>query len=329
MVNVMDFGIGFRTVEMRAVAYGRVSSSSADQRNSLKNQIEFWQEFFEEQNHRVADVGVFYKRNGVKEFSPGIYADEGISGTSLKRREAFREMIRDGLQRKFDIIYTKSVARFARSVEDATKVIKDLKEVGIGIFFLNENIFSLDQTKEFILNIYISQAQEESRNKSSIVQFGMRKAQKEGKFTGSIPPYGYDLVGGYLRVNQEEAAIVREVFDLYLNKGYGNKKIAQLLQERGVPTRRGGNWLGITISHILENQIYTGRQVQHKTQVVDINRGLRKTIPEHEQIVSVFEYLQVIDEEMFRMVQQEKERRKTEWGEIQIRSQKRLMKAGI
>lgn len=166
---------------MRAVAYCRVSTNSDDQINSLKNQKKNYLELFENKKYDVADTGLLYRKDGTKEFIKGIYADEGISGTSIKNRIAFMQMLEDAKRKEFDIIYVKSISRFAREVETLAKVLKDLKELGIGVQFELQRVNSLDSSREFIINMFASQAQEDSRLKSDAIQYGIRKAQNQGK----------------------------------------------------------------------------------------------------------------------------------------------------
>ncbi|OPH61915.1 hypothetical protein BC351_01350 [Paenibacillus ferrarius] len=300
---------------MRAVYYARVSTDSDDQVNSLHNQISFFADFITENNYSKVDCGILARKNNVFEYLEGGYADEGISGKSLKKREAFKQMIKDAKQRKFDIIITKSVARFGRSVEDTSKTVKDLKELGIGVYFLDLKVNSLDNSKEFMINLFASLAQEESNNKSYIVQFGIRKAQQMGKFTGHAP-FGYDVIDGYLQINESEKVIVKRIYDLYYNQAFGHGKIARLFNKENIKTKKGAQWSQIQISRILDNPVYKGLQIQHMTQTTDINRDIRKVIPEEEWIKHNKPELLIIEKDFFDMVQIEKQRRLEEFGHI-------------
>lgn len=302
---------------MKVVLYARVSTNSEDQLNSLENQIKMFHEYVSDNKLTLVETGVLYKKNGIKEIlSNGCYADEGISGKSLKRREAFQQLLIDAKEKQFDTIIVKSVSRFGRSVEDVSRAVKDLKELGVGVFFLDLKVNSLDSSKEFMINLFASLAQEESNNKSYIVQVGIRRAQKDGKFTAGIP-FGYDIDKGYLHINPGEASIVRKIYDLYLNQGFGTGKIARYLNREEIKTKKGTQWSQIQISRILENVIYKGIQIQHITQTTDINRDIRIEIPESEWITQEIKELVIIDNETYRLVQIEKQKRLEMFGHIQ------------
>lgn len=312
---------------MRAVAYARVSTDNEDQINSLNAQIEYFNEKFMDNKYEKSGVGFLYRKDGTRELLEGTYADEGLSGTSLKKREAFKQMINDAKQGKFDTIFVKSVSRFGRSVEDVSKTYKDLKEYNVGVYFLDLQINSLDHSKEFMINLFASLAQEESNNKSYITQFGIRKAQKSGKWTGGTP-YGYNIVKGYLEVNEKEAEVVQKIFHLYHNEGYGTGKLARHLNQKGIETKQNTFWSQKVLTTILSNPLYTGLQIQHREQTIDINRGLVKQVPEVNWISQYKDKLRIIDDETFKLVQLEKERRREELGKVLITKQTTLNNEG-
>ncbi|TPG68931.1 hypothetical protein EEL31_10590 [Brevibacillus laterosporus] len=304
---------------MRAVAYCRVSTDREDQKNSLQNQIDYFSEYLNQEGNIEAECGVLCKKDKTLTPLRGIYADEGLTGTRLKNRQAFQQMISDAKRKTFDIIYTKSVARFGRSVEDTAKITKDLKELGIGVFFLDIKVNSLDNSKEFLINLFSALAQEESNNKSSSIQFGTRKAQQQGKWTTGNPPYGYDIVDGFLKINNKEANVIREIYDLYFNHGYGTSKIARFLMANKIDSKKNTKWSQITISRFLENPIYTGKQIQHTIQTTDVNRQIKVKIDKEKRIIHQFEHLRIIDQDLFELVQIEKQRRLKNFGEIIIK----------
>lgn len=303
---------------MKAVIYARVSTNKEDQLNSLQAQMSFFEDYVKEQGYQLADTGMLNRRDGTNELLKGIYADEGLTGTSLRNRKAFKQMMIDAKKGNFDVVITKSVARFGRNVEDTVKAYKDLKEINIGVYFYDIKINSLDSSKEFIINLFASTAQEESNHKSNIVQFGIRKAQQQGKWTTGNPPYGYNIVNKYLVLNDEEAIVVKRIFELYYNEGFGTGKLCRWLNEKNIPTKRGTKWSQITLSRMLENPVYTGKQITHKEQTTDVNRKTVKVIPEHEQIVTVNDDLRIISDDLFQKVQLEKASRKELFGEIDI-----------
>lgn len=306
---------------MKAVFYARVSTDAEDQKNSLVNQVEFFDSYISEEGYKKVDCGVLYRKDKSYQVLSGGYADEGISGKSLKKREAFKQMIVDAKAKKFELIITKSVSRFARNVEDTAKTIKDLKELGIGVYFLDLKVNSMDNSKEFMINLFSSLAQEDSNNKSYIVQFGIRKAQLAGKFTGQAP-YGYDIVDGYLVINEREAVIVKLIYNKYYHDSCGTGKIVRYLNEQQIPTKKGKLWSQVQISRILDNTIYKGLQIQHMTQVIDINRGTRKAIDEDEWIQVQKDELIIIDSELFTLVQIEKQKRLEQFGHITYQGDK-------
>lgn len=295
---------------IKCVAYCRVSTKSDDQKNSLEAQKAYYLNKFNSEGYNPAKVGLLYKKGGVKEKINGIFADEGISGTSYKRREAFKSMIEYAEKKAFDVIYVKSVSRFARSVEDGTRIIKDLKEIGVAVIFEDCNLNSLDSKSEFEINLRMMLAQEESRNKSENVKWGMIRLYERGGWNGTAP-YGYDVNNGFLAINEAESEVVRKVYDLFINEGNGVGKIARDLNDNGVLTRTGVKWSQQQVTRILENEIYKGVQRNHTVENQDINReGLKKVpVDVEEHIINEKDELIVIDKETFEQVQEERKRR--------------------
>jgi DNA invertase Pin-like site-specific DNA recombinase len=292
----------------RCIAYCRVSTSNEDQKNSLEAQKKYYTDLFQKEGYNPAKVGLLYKKNGETIKVTGIFADEGISGTSLKRRKAFNSMIEYAKKKAFDIIYVKSVSRFARSVEDGTKTLKDLKELGVAVIFEDCNLNSLDSKSEFEINLRMMLAQEESRNKSDSVKWGIRRLQENGGWNAGAP-YGYDIVDKCLVINEHEAEIVKKMYDLFLNGGYGIGKIARYLNDNDIPTKKGSKWSQTQVTRIMENEIYKGVQRSHTVETIDINRHLRTEVDEYEQIVHEKEGLLIIDRDMFEQVQAERLKR--------------------
>ncbi|MGF7057181.1 recombinase family protein [Brassicibacter mesophilus] len=293
---------------MKVVAYCRVSTDSNDQKNSLEAQKKHYMQMFKEKGYDIADVGLLNKRDKIKEVLKGIYADEGITGTSAKNRDAFNQMIEDARAKRFDTIFVKNVTRWTRSVEDGTKALKDLKVLGVGVIFEDGNLNSLNPANEMVLNMLMSTAQEESRLKSSAIQFGIRKAQEQGKWNAGLP-FGYDIESGYLKVNRNESDVIKEIYRLYLNEGYGSQKIARELNSRNIKTKKGVKWSQTQVARILENELYIGKQITHTVVTNDVNRKDFKKIPEDEQIINIKEELRIIDDETFKETQSEIKKR--------------------
>ena len=197
-------------------AYCRVSTDKDDQANSLTNQIKYFGSFIEKHdNWQLGEV----------------YYDEGITGTSVKKRDGFNRMIQDALGGKMQLIITKEVSRFARNTVDALTYTRKLKAHGVGVFFANDNINTLDADGELRLTIMASLAQEESRKTSERVKWGQKRQMEAGIVFGR-DMLGYAVRGGKLILNPEEAEIVRLIFHKFLNEDKGTHVIARELRER-------------------------------------------------------------------------------------------------
>ncbi|WP_136603808.1 recombinase family protein [Paenibacillus dokdonensis] len=306
---------------MRATFYARVSSDSEEQKKSIISQVDFFQEYLQSHKYQPVESGVFCKRDGSVEATQGYYVDEGFSGAkSIKYRKAFQQMMRDAKARKFDIIFTKNISRFGRNVQEILKSIGDLKELGIGVYFEDVKINTLNGSDDLKITIFAGMAQEESRAKSDSVQFGKMRGYKKGIW-GGREPYGYNLKEGKLVKNDDEEKIVREVYHLFLNESMGQRNIAKELNARNVPTKSGKTiWDQSLVSKMLKNSVYTGEIRLHRTQKTDINRNIIKKIPKEEQVVTHDESLRMIDDETFRLVQLEKEKRLEKFGDFKYKN---------
>jgi len=254
----------------KCVAYCRVSSDSDEQLNSLDNQIKHYSELFRKEGFEGADCGMYYSKdrdNEIIKNIPSIFADEGISGTKLKNREAFKYMLQCAYRKEFEVIFVKNVQRWARSVEDGSAILKKLKVMGVKVIFEDGNLNNIEH--EMVINMFLSVAQEESRAKSIAIQFGIRKAQSAGKFT-SAPPFGYNLQNGYLRIIPDQAEVVKKIYNLYI-EGLGGVRIARQLNNENIPTQKKKKWTPVQILYILENKIYIGKQITHTVVNTDIN----------------------------------------------------------
>ena len=201
-------------------------------------------------------------------FVPG-YVDEGISGGSTKKRDNFNRMIRDAKAGMFDFIITKEISRFSRSTLDSIRYTQELLDYNVGVFFQNDNINTLDTDSEFRLVIMAGVAQDEIRKLSERLKFGFRQAIKNGHVLGNDKLYGYDKKDCVLTVNEEEAEIIRIIFDLYGNQRLGTRTISKRLMELGYTSREGNAFNTLTIRHILENPKYKGWYCGNKSQSVD------------------------------------------------------------
>ena len=255
---------------LRVTFYARVSTDQDEQLNSLENQVQYYTELIRS------------KKNWT--FVPG-YIDEGISGTSTKKRDEFNRMIRDAKAGLFDFIITKEISRFSRSTLDSIKYTQELLEHNVGVFFQNDNINTLDTDSEFRLVIMAGVAQDEVRKLSERLKFGFRQAVKNGHVLGNDKLYGYDKKDCVLTINEEEAKLVRIVFDLYANHRYGTRKISQELLKMGYTSREGNAFNTLTIRHMLENPKYKGWYCGNKTQNIDYRTRKKVFLDESEWVM--------------------------------------------
>lgn len=243
-------GVRVMDLPLTVAFYARVSTDEEVQLHSLGSQIGYYERMIRANPNWTLFRG---------------YWDEGISGTSVKNREQFAGMIRDGFNHKFDLIITKEISRFARNTMDSLQYTRELLRRGVGVYFESDGILTLEPDSEFRLTIMSSVAQEESRKTSERVKRGNRISVENHVVLGSGRIYGYNKVQGKLTVNEREAAMVRMMFDLFTNKLYGLKKIARALYDKGYRNYNGGRISETTIQRILRNPKYKGYYCGGKT----------------------------------------------------------------
>lgn len=268
---------------MNIAAYCRVSTDKSDQLNSLETQ----KEFFLEYTKRTGD-------NLIK-----LYADEGISGTKIKNRKEFQRMLADAEKGLFDMVVVKDISRFARNTVDLLQSVRKLKSLGIETQFLTANMTSMGNS-EFVLTIFGALAQEESANTSKRIKFGKKMNAEKGRVPNIV--FGYDkTIGDYfnLSINENEAKAIRQIFQWYTEEGYGGSKIANMLNERGIKTKRGNNWSQNAVCRILTNEIYTGKIINGKEEIADFLTGQRKEKDESEWLVTIRPELRIVEDEVF------------------------------
>ena len=273
---------------MNIAAYCRVSTDKADQLNSLEAQ----KEFFSEYTKRTGDTLV------------RLYADEGISGTKIKNRKEFLRMMADAEHGLFEMVVVKDISRFARNTVDLLQNVRKLKSLGIETQFLTANMTSMGNS-EFVLTIFGALAQEESANTSKRVKFGKKMNAEKGRVPNIV--YGYDkTIGDYfnLTINQKEAQVVRQIYQWYTKEGYGAAKIANMLNEKGLTTKRNCKWSQNATCRILTNELYTGKIINGKQEVSDFLTGQRKEKDETEWIVVERPELRIIDDETYEQAQE-------------------------
>lgn len=242
----------------------------------------------------------------------GIFADEGISGTSTKKRDSFNRMIRKCRQKKIDLILTKSISRFARNTLDCLRYVRALKEMGIGVYFEKENINTLDMDTELILTFMGAFAQSESESISANVKWGIRHAMKEGKVSIDFERlYGYRLDGeGNPEVHPEQGAVVSEMFNLFL-QGASVRMIKDHLEATRVPNPSGGDrWSTQQIRYILTNEKYCGDVLLQKTFVQDcISKKVVKNTGQLPMYLIQNNHPAIVSREVYQAVQAERTRR--------------------
>lgn len=247
---------------IRVAGYCRVSTDKEDQANSFESQKRYFREYIE--GH------------------PGwmlheIYADEGITGTTTKKRAQFNRMMNDAYEGEFQLIVTKEVSRFSRNILDTIRFTRELRAIGVGVIFANDRINTLEPEAEMLLSYLASMAQEESRRTSSRVVWGQTRQMERGVVFGR-DLLGYDVKNGVLSVEPVGAEIVRLIFQRYAVEQVGTAEIARELTRKGIPTRRGSTtWRANSIIKILNNEKYMGDLVQKKSYTPDFLTHAKQT----------------------------------------------------
>ena len=273
-----------KAVKVRCAAYCRVSSDSEDQLNSFMAQTRYYSQVFE---------------NSETEELFDIYADEGITGTREDKREEFQRMMKDCRRGKIDRIYTKSISRFSRNTRDCLKSVRELKSLGITIFFEKENIDTANMTDEMMITIMGGLAQEESISISKNIKWSYQKRMKAGEYITSCAPFGYVLSERKLYVNEDKAKIVRDLFD-YVLSGHGIQSTTDYANEK-YPQR---NWTRAGIAYMLTNEKYIGDSMLQKYYTPDIvGSHCRKNKEEAEKYYAKHTHQAIISEEKFQCVQ--------------------------
>lgn len=280
---------------IKVASYCRVSTDKDDQANSFESQQRYFRAYIDRQPEWE-----LYQ----------VYADEGITGTSTKKRAAFNQMIADARMGKFELILTKEVSRFSRNILDTIAYTRELKALGVGVLFMNDGISTLEPDAELRLSIMGSIAQEESRKTSSRVKWGQTRRMEQGVVFGRSL-LGYDVKDGRLTVNPEGAELVRLIFHKYGVEKKGTTVIARELREAGYRTHRGGiRWNGSCIVKLLKNEKYVGDLIQKKTITPDYLTHAKKANHGEEELVIIRDHHPpIIDRELWDVVQEELKKR--------------------
>lgn len=280
---------------MKIAAYCRVSTDKEEQLSSLEHQREFFAAYARRNGHDLVR----------------LYADEGISGTSLKKREAFQRLLRDAECGAFQLVVVKDVSRFARNTVDALQSVRRLKALGINTLFLTANMDSMGDS-EFILTLFSAMAQEESANISKRTKFGKRINAEKGR----VPPcvFGYDRVDNFtLEINPAEARIVRRIFSLYTQQGMGCRTISATLNRDGEKTKLGCDWNARGVRRILTNPLYCGVLVNHKYEIENFLTGHQVALPDAERFYHERPAWAIVSAEVYKNAQQIMEARRRQF----------------
>lgn len=276
--------------KLRVAAYCRVSSDSSDQLNSFQAQLNHYAELV---SGRDAWMLV------------DIYADEGITGTSAEKRQDFQRLLTDCRKGRVDKILVKSISRFARNTTDCLETIRELKSIGVGVCFEEQNIDTSNMSGELLTAVFAGIAQKESESISGNMRWSYKRRMESGTYVPSVLPYGYRRDTGKIAIDEERANVVRQIFEWYLS-GHSADNIAARLNATQIPSRYGGvRWSQTAIRYILTNEKYTGNSTWQKYYTTDMlpykhprNRGQKESYyaeNTHEAIVSMEDFTAVQD----------------------------------
>ncbi|MBQ4263494.1 MAG: recombinase family protein [Bacilli bacterium] len=252
----LNMGMPLTSIKLRVTDYARVSTDHLEQKKSLQNQVEHFEQYIKENPNWTYVKG---------------YVDDGITGTSDVKRDNFMKMIEDARSGKFDLIVTKEISRFSRNTLDSIKYTRELLSYGVAVLFVNDNINTAMPDSELRLTIMASMAQDEIRRLSERVKFGMNRAIERGEILGNDLLYGYkkDKDTGVLNIIEEEAKVVRKIYELYAVEELTLSKIVKTLNSEGLKTCQGKKWCISTISRMIENPKYKGYYCARKSEIVD------------------------------------------------------------
>ena len=279
---------------MRIAAYCRVSTDREEQKDSLAHQKEFFLEYA--------------RKNGYELFR--LYADEGITGTSLKKRVEFQRLMQDAQMGLFEMVVVKDISRVARNTVDFLQSIRILKLSGINVVFLTANMTSLGDS-EFILTIFGAMAQEESGNLSKRVKWGKKINAKKGRVPQRI--FGYDRLDNFtLQINPAEAGVVRKIYHLYL-AGLGCRGISLALNAEDAKTKFGCEWNPRGVRRVLTNPIYCGHYINNKYEIEDFLTGHQVRVPAEQNYHHDRPDWAIVTVEEFRRAQLQMEERRRQY----------------
>ena len=265
MINREIYEKSIYNIRLRVVYYARVSTDNIEQSTSIINQVNYFKNYI----------------NNIESWLlVGEYIDEGISGKNIYNRINFKRMIRDGIRGKYDLILTKSVSRFARNTIDSIKYTNILKNKGIYVYFINDNINTFNSDSEFRLTLMASIAQDEIRKLSESVKFGLQQSISRGVVLGSSNILGYRKRKGKLIIDKNEARIVRDIFNMFITNEYSYKKLALLMNEK-----YNKKFDSSSIKRILINYKYKGYYCGRKSTIIDYKSNKRNNYSRDKWII--------------------------------------------
>jgi DNA invertase Pin-like site-specific DNA recombinase len=256
-------------LKLRVTFYARVSTTREEQENSIENQITYFTDFIKSNKNWTYVEG---------------YIDR-IRGENAINRTNFIQMIEDGKAGRFDLVLTKEVSRFARNTVDSLVYTRELLRAGVGVFFQNDNICTIDTDSELRLTIMSSIAADEVRKLSERVRWGHKRSIENGTVMGNNRIYGYDKDNCKLVINEKEAEMIRLIFDRYATGAYSVRKLEDILYNKGYRSRNGTRLHHNTISGIIQNPKYKGYYCGNKVKIIDYRTKEQRFLPENEWIV--------------------------------------------
>lgn len=262
-------GITIYDMKLKVAYYGRVSTDKDDQLNSLENQQNYFEDMIKENKNWIFTRG---------------YIDEGISGTAVKNRDSFLKMIEDATLGKIDLILTKEISRFSRNTVDSIKYTEYLLKQGVIVYFLSDNLNTIQEDAEFRLTIMSSMAQDEVRKLSERVKFGINRMIKDKKLIGGNLT-GYYKKNGQYEINPKEAPIIEYLFNTYASGSIGLKKIGEELAKMGYLNSKGKPYSQTSLAKMLSNPRYKGYYTARLTEVEDYKTHKKKKVPKEKQII--------------------------------------------
>ena len=268
--NRISKGKSLYDLPLRVTFYARVSTDKDVQLNSLDNQVMYFRNLITENKNWIYIDG---------------YIDEGISGTSVNKREDFLRMIEDSKKGMFDLILTKEISRFSRSTLDSIKYTQELLENNVGVLFQSDNINTIMPDSELRLTIMASIAQEEVRKLSERVKFGMKRSIEKGKVLGNNVITGYKKEKGKLIIDEKQAEMIRIIYELYATGEYGLGYISDYLYAKGFKTKKGGYIHTTTIRRIITNPKYKGFYCTNTVKHLDYRTKKQIRLPQSEWII--------------------------------------------